>query len=54
MTHEEFKDKVSDILTNYNPEVAHPDTDELMEDLLVELGYGAGIEIIRKSTRWYA
>ena len=32
----------------------HSLTDELMESLLIELGYEDGVEMIRKGTRWYA
>jgi hypothetical protein len=35
-------------------ESVHGETDDLMESILTDLGYGAGIEIIKNSTRWYA
>jgi len=39
---------------NYDTEAFHSATDELMEDLLISLGYGAAVEIIRDGERWYA
>lgn len=35
-------------------EAIHSGTDNLMESILIDLGYGEGIELIRNSTRWYA
>lgn len=37
-----------------DPEGTHGETDALMEQILIDLGYGAGIKEIRKMTRWYA
>jgi len=37
-----------------DPEHAHYEVDELMEAMLVGLGYGAGIDVVRNQTRWYA
>ena len=56
MTPEEFKNEVIKGLDpmNGDEESTHGNTDYLMEELLIFLGYGEGIELIRKSTRWYA
>lgn len=32
----------------------HSETDNLMEELLIELGYGEMVSLIRDTTRWYA
>lgn len=39
---------------SYYEEEAHIEADELMEELLIELGYGAGIEIFRSMPKWYS
>lgn len=31
-----------------------PVTDDLMEELLIDLGYGEGVRLIRETGRWYA
>lgn len=55
MTPDEFAEEAKKILLPLgDPEGKHHDTDDLMEDLLVSLGYGEGVTIIRDSTRWYA
>lgn len=38
----------------YYEEEAHIEADELMEELLIELGYGAGIEVFRAMSKWYS
>ena len=55
-TPEEFKNKVIEGLSpkNGDEESTHCNTDYLMEELLISLGYDEGVELIRKSTRWYA
>jgi len=37
-----------------DPERVHSRLDQLMEEVLLELGYQEGIEMIRETTRWYA
>ncbi len=56
MTAEEFKKQIIDIVIKHgtDPEAFHSEADDLMETLLVELGYGEGIDIIKNGTRWYA
>jgi hypothetical protein len=56
MTPEEFfyaMRKVSKDNTG-DPEAMHCDADDLMCKVLTELGYGAGIEVFNKMTKWYA
>ena len=38
----------------YNQEEGHIEADGLMEELLIELGYGAGIEVFRAMSKWYS
>lgn len=38
----------------YDPERAHPLSDNLMEAELIALGYRVGVDTIRKTTRWYS
>lgn len=61
MTPDEFVKKVYEIVKKNRTarggedwEGIHGDTDTLMEETLTELGYGYGIEMIKKTTRWYA
>ena len=39
---------------SYYEEEAHFEDDGLMEELLIELGYAAGIEIFRAMPKWYS
>jgi hypothetical protein len=41
-------------MSDDDTEERHLRTDQMMEDLLISLGYGEGIDLIRGSTRWYA
>lgn len=56
MTPEEFKEKMQEIKAERHddPEVSHIAMDDEMCDLLRELGYGEGVDIIESTTRWYA
>lgn len=56
MTPERFLEEVRIIGTSYcgDLEALHGATDTLMEELLISLGYGEGVELIRSMERWYA
>ena len=56
MSPKEFTDSIRKILKTYSDdcEVSHLELDELMEKVLIELGYEEGIKLIKKSHRWYA
>jgi len=54
MNPKEFLEKCLSILELDDPEYTHGELDSLVEDLLCELGYQDGINVIRKTTRWYA
>lgn len=62
MTPEEFAKKMKKISDNLkyqndaycNEEDAHMQMDDLMSDLLRQLGYGEGIDIFDNTSKWYA
>ena len=56
MTPEEFTERVRQIVEKFDgdAEAYHSVIDDLMEDLLIGLGYGEGVEMLRKPARWYA
>ncbi len=62
MTPEEFAKKMKKISDNlkyqndayYNEEDAHIQMDDLMSDLLRQLGYGEGIDIFENTNKWYS
>ena len=62
MTPEEFAKKMKKISDNlkyqndvyYDEEDAHMQMDDLMSDLLRQLGYGEGIDIFDNTSKWYA
>ena len=56
ITPEEFAKRMRDIHDMYSDdeEVVHSEMDDLMCDLLRELGYGEGIDIFDHTHKWYA
>ena len=56
MTKEEFYHKMLAIEEQYgsDEEKFHIESDELMCNLLIELGYGQGIEVFLDTPVWYA
>jgi hypothetical protein len=52
---EEFKEKIEGIILNlsHDKEYCHHSTDGAMENLLIALGYGEAIRLIKTTTRWY-
>lgn len=56
ITPAEFKKRIVDYAEMFkgDPEAFHAVTDNLMEVILRDLGYGEGIEILEKQTRWAA
>jgi hypothetical protein len=57
MTPEQFSKKVEKILATKpkgtDEAQQHMKTDELMEELLISLGYREGVKKIQDSMRWY-
>jgi hypothetical protein len=60
MTPEEFKAAMIDLFGEYpegecyDEEDAHYEADVLMINLLAELGYGDGVELFKRASKWYA
>lgn len=55
-TPEEFEIKMQEIknTTEGDKEMAHGKMDDLMAQVLVELGYGKGIDIFESQDKWYS
>ncbi len=54
MTAAEFTEQLKAADALDSPEQGHEDADMVLCDLLKELGYGEGVEVFLKMTRWYA
>jgi hypothetical protein len=56
MSPEEFTERVRGIVEKLDgdAEAYHGAIDDLMEETLIELGYGEGVEMLRKPARWYS
>lgn len=53
-TPKEFKTAMELASISGNTEEMHIDMDDLMCNLLIELGYGDGIEVFKNTNKWYA
>lgn len=55
MTPEESEKRMKAIRKEYgkDPEVVHSEMDDLMAQLLRSLGYGSGVKIYEKQTKYY-
>lgn len=53
MLPKDFKKKMKEISLSTDPEGAHGAADELMCQLLKELGYSEGVRIFDKMEKWY-
>ena len=54
ITPAEIEDKMMEIASDGNPERMHSDANELMCEVLVDLGYAAGIRVFDNMERWYS
>lgn len=54
MTKEEFKKRMQAIADIRDAEEGHIEADDLMCELLKDLGYGEGVDIFEEMDRWYA
>lgn len=56
MTPEDFANRMRliEIREADDPEAAHSDADDLMAQVLRQLGYGVGIDIFHALKKWYA
>lgn len=52
----EFYEKMAEIRAIYkgDPELCHIKMDELMCELLIKLGYEAGVNVFNSIDRWYS
>ena len=53
MTPEEFKAEMEK-LDDLDIEERHSRADDLMGNVLIELGYGEGVEVFDSMVKWYA
>ena len=51
---DEFYKKMKEIAEHKCEELVHIEMDELMCQILRELGYGSGVEIFEKVDKWYS
>ncbi len=51
-----FKNEMDKIVHDWkhDPEICHSKMDNLMCELLIALGYGAGVRVFDKTTKYYA
>ena len=54
MTPEEFEKKMKECFDSRDVEMNHADADDLMCELLENLGYEAGVKIFNSHAKWYA
>lgn len=54
MTPQEFKERMAEICAAGDEEVRHAQADDLLCELLDQLGYGEGVKIFRHTSKWYA
>lgn len=56
MTKEEFYHKMLALKERYadDEEIFHGEADDLMCDLLIELGYGQGVKVFLDTPKWYS
>lgn len=54
MDKEEFAKRMAEIAKNLDSEVGHGEADDLLCEVLRELGYGEGIDIFESMHKWYA
>lgn len=54
MTPQEFKEKMEEIADILDIEVSHGFADDLMKQVLIELGYEEGVQVFEKMDKWYA
>jgi len=55
-TPKEFKEKMQelDLTADGDCEIFHGKADELMCEMLIDLGYGEGVQIFTSADKWYA
>ena len=53
-TSDEFLKDMQTVASSNDPECSHVYMDDMMCDLLKQLGYGEAIEVFRHTEKWYA
>lgn len=51
---EEFAKKMKEIKMECDIEDAHAEMDDLMCDVLIQLGYKDGVDVFNSTDKWYA
>ena len=54
MSPTEFEEAMSRIAATVDIEERHIEADDLMCEVLTELGFGRGVEIFERMPKWYA
>ncbi len=54
ITPEQFKSRMQEIASDVDIEMSHYNADDLMCEVLKELGYGEGVKIFEEMAKWYA
>ena len=54
MTPEEFKNRMAEIADGRDREEGHVIADDLLCDVLIQLGYDEGVTIYSSMDKWYA
>lgn len=54
MAPEEFEIKMLEIFANNDTELNHKKADELLCEVLAQLGYEKGVTIFKNAPKWYA
>lgn len=54
MTPEDFKERMEEIAKSGGGEEPHIEADQLIIELLSQIGYKEGAEIFSKMTKWYS
>ena len=55
MTHDDFAERMQAVVDECgkDPERAHSDLDDVMEEVLRDMGFDRGMDIFDKQTKWY-
>lgn len=56
MSPDEFRDRMIEIArrAEYDAEEPHEEADDLMCEILTDLGYGEGVKVFEEMDKWYA
>ena len=54
MSPKEFTEKMKALAEKYGEEEFHIAADRLMGDLLTSIGYGEGVDVFEKTSKWYS